>query len=150
MKQLRSKYDETKLIELTEKKDSHKTLEYNRKLEIKQLKQTIRDEEHQIEIINGDIFRLKNIGSEHKQEIINLKNSKTCPTCGQALGREHQEHIQKNIKEIEMKMFDVANQIREKEIEKNPHNELIKSTNTEITKIEEAIQTASDDGRNIS
>jgi len=140
---LKESCDETRLNELIEKKEHHKTVEYNRKLEIKQHKQIIRDEEHEIAILSGDVFKLKKEGVDYKNEINELKNSKICPTCGQELGQEHQEHIKKGIKEIELKMFVTADQINKKEKEKNPHQIIIDSTNKKNDELTELIQQSS-------
>ena len=95
---LKETYDEKKLIDLNEKKDVHKSSEYNKNLIIKTIEQEINNESHQIEIINGDIFRLKQDNEKNEDEINGLKNSKTCPTCGQPLTEEHQQHIDSKIK----------------------------------------------------
>lgn len=138
---LKTTYDIERLNKLTEQKDAHKTQEYNRKLEIKALEQTIRDEEHQIEIINGDIFRLKQDGAKYKKEAVELKQSKTCPTCKQPLSAEHQVHIDELIKEKETEMFGIAGKISNKEnIDKKAHQDIIDAKKIEITKVQKTIQ----------
>jgi len=142
IKPLKEIYDETKLIELTQKKELHKTGEYNAKLTIKGYEQVIRDEEHAIEIINGDVFRLKQDGAKLKKEIGDLKNSKICSQCGQLINKpEHQEHISKTVKQKETEMYDIAGQINIKEtINKNPHLDIIDEKKKEIEKIKLDIQ----------
>lgn len=134
---LKEKYDEERLNLLLNKKEEHKTSEYNKKLAIKVLEQGIRDEEHQIEIINGDIMRLKEDGAKCKKDILDLKKSKTCPTCGQPLTAEHQKHIDEKIKEYETKMFGIADKIKAKEnVDKLRHQEIINRKKNEISGIQ--------------
>lgn len=109
---LRETYDEARLVELTQKRDEHKQRVYEKKLEIKEEDRNKSDYEHRIEIINGKIFTLKKDGTTKKNEITKLKESKTCPTCGQALDEKHQEHINENIKKIEIDMYAVAKEIK--------------------------------------
>lgn len=137
---LKSSYDEKKLNELIEKKDIHKTNEYQEKLKIKAIEQEIRDFEHKIEIINGEIFRLKQDGIKYKKEITELKESKICPTCGQALTEEHQHNIDDAIKLKEIEMYGVAKTIKDKEIDINLHKLNINTKKVEIGKINEKIQ----------
>src|SRR5690606_29455901 len=85
IKPLKETYDENKLNELNQKKDENKTSEFSKKLDIKSLEQDIRDEEHAIEIINGDVFKLKEEGAKLKKEIADTKNSKVCDKCGQEI-----------------------------------------------------------------
>ena len=133
-------YDEAQLVSLLEKKENHKTFEYNEKLKIKACEQRIRDEEHAIELINGRIFNLKKEGAKFKDEIAKLRESKICPTCGQALDAEHQQHINDLITEHESKMFQIAKEI--KGIEGNDlvlvRNKIV-AENTNILNIEFAI-----------
>jgi len=142
---LKETYDSEKLNLLLEKKEFHKTNEYNKKVNIKALEQIVRDEEHAIEIINGDVFRLKEQGASLKKEIVALKNSKICSQCGQVIDKkEHQEHIAKNIKLKEDEMFPLAEKINTKEtIDKKAHQDIINAKNIEITNIKQDIETAS-------
>lgn len=112
---LSDSFDETEYNKLISDKEVHKQNEYQNKLKIKTIEQSIRDVEHKIEIVNGDVFRLKRDGANYKQEIQKLRQSKICPTCGQKMTEEHIKHIESNIKEIETKMFDVADKIKNKE-----------------------------------
>ena len=141
---LKTTYDADRLKVLIDKRDAHKTDEYNKKLDIKSLEQDIRDEEHLIEIINGEIFRLKQDGAKLKKEAVELKQSKTCPTCKQPLSAEHQVHIDELIKGKETEMFTIANQITVKEtVNKKAHQDIIDSKKLEIGKIQKTIQEAS-------
>jgi DNA repair exonuclease SbcCD ATPase subunit len=137
---LRETYDEEKLNALIAKKDTHKTNEYSMKMKIKEHEQTKRNHEHSIEILNGDIFRLKKQGTEYKEEIIKLKNSKTCPTCGQLLTADHRKHIDDKIKEIEGQMFPIADQIKDiQNVKIKEQQDIIDSTVKEIDKIKKDI-----------
>jgi hypothetical protein len=139
---LKTTYDTERLKGLIEQRDAHKTKEYNRKLEIKGLEQVIRDEEHQIEIINGEIFNLKKNGASYKQNIFDLRNSRTCPTCGQILTAEHQTHIDGEIQKAEKEMFRIAGEIKTKEnTDKKAHQDIIDAKNVEIGVIQVYIQT---------
>jgi DNA repair exonuclease SbcCD ATPase subunit len=113
---LSESYDEAKLKELIEKKDAHKTNEYNLKLKIKDFERKIADLDHEIEIINGKIFNLKRDGGAYKQNIADLKNSKTCPTCGQQLTADHQTHIDTQVKAAEKEMFRIAGEIKQHQV----------------------------------
>lgn len=136
-----SSYDEKRLNELIEKKDIHKTNEYQEKLKIKAIEQEIRDFEHKIEIVNGEIFRLKQDGAKFKKEISELKESKICPTCGQPLTEEHQHNIDDIIKMKEIEMYKVAKSIKDKEeIDIILHKNNINLKNVEIEKIKGRIQ----------
>ena len=112
---LKETYDEKKLNDHLIKKENHKTDEYDFKLIIKELEQKKREEEHSIEIINGDIFRLKEEGVKYKSIITELKESKICPTCNQPLLPEHQHSITDKIKFNEIEMFNVADKIKTKQ-----------------------------------
>jgi len=110
---LKTTYDIERLKVLLEQRDAHKTEEYNKKLKIKEWERKHVDVEHQIEIINGQIFRLKEDGAKLKKEIGDLKNSKVCSQCGQAINKqEHIDHINKTVKEKEIEMFSIADKIK--------------------------------------
>jgi len=140
--QLKETYDENRLEELNVKKNEFKLNEYNLKLKIKTIEQTIRDEEHTIEIINGEIFRLKQDGVKLKNEIIELKNSKICSQCGQVINKkEHQDHIKKMIEIKESEMFDIADKITIKEsIDKITHQKNIDKLKSDIKSVENEIE----------
>lgn len=142
IKPLKETYDETKLNELLQKKDEHKTTEYNKKLDIKNLEQDVRDEEHAIEIINGEIFRLKEDGAKLKKEIADTKNSKVCDKCGQEIKKqEHIDHIARVVKEKETEMYSIANKINIKEtVNKVEHKRIIDTKKKEIENIKKSIE----------
>lgn len=144
IKPLKETYDEKKLNELIQKKDEHKTTEYNEKLKIKTLEQEIRDEEHKIEIINGDVFRLKEDGAKLKKEITVTKNSKICDKCGQEIKKqEHIDHIAKVVEEKEKEMFSIADKINNKEkVDKVEHNRIINEKKQAVEKIKKSIEEA--------
>jgi len=134
-------YDEERLNELIEKRDAHKENEYNFNLQIKELQQEIDKENHNIEIINGKIHIAKQEGQKLKNEIIELKESKICPTCGQPLTEEHQHHINEKIKNKENEMYKIADEIKNhqktiNEVHKpkiDDFNAKIESINNEIS-----------------
>ncbi|MFW6246579.1 MAG: metallophosphoesterase [bacterium] len=138
---LQETYDEKRLDELLEKKETHRQTENKLKFEIKTVENKISVEEHKIEIINGDIFRLKQEGAKLKKEAIDLKNSKTCPTCGQIMTKEHISHITKLIDTKKTEMFGVANKMEVKESEKLSPQSQIKSYESEIKHIKTKIST---------
>jgi hypothetical protein len=145
IKPLKETYDGEKLKLLLEKKDVHKTNEYNKKLQIKGFEQTIRDNEHQIEIINGEILRLKQDGAKLKKEIGELKDSKVCSQCGQAINKpEHLEHISKTVSAKETEMFGIANKINIKEtVDKHEHQIIIDAQRKEIEGVQQSIEESS-------
>lgn len=144
IKPLKETYDEERLNALNQKKDTHKTDEHAKKLEIKEHERQISNEQHKIEIINGEIFRLKEDGAKHKKEIFDLKGSKICPTCGQAIDKkEHIEHINTLVSEKEVLMYAVGDKIKEKEKEIIPINAVIEKHNESIIKINKDISTKS-------
>lgn len=127
IKLLKSSYDENRLNELLEKKETHRTREKTLGFDIKNLERNIDNEKHNIALINGDIFRLKEDGSKLKQEAINLKNSKKCPTCGQQMTKEHIAHVNILIEKKKNEINDIVNKIKSKESEKNiPKSNIIK------------------------
>ena len=112
IKPLKKSYDETRLTELLQKKEEHKQEEYSQNLKIKEIEREITQEDHKIEIVKGYIHVAKENGAKNKQEISELRASKTCPTCGQILKEEHRVHIDQKIKEIEGVMFSFADAIK--------------------------------------
>lgn len=111
-------------------------------MQIKGHEQIIRDEEHQIEIINGDIYKLKQDGAKLKKEIADLKSSKICSQCGQAINKpEHIEHVNKTVKEKESEMYGVANKINIKDtVDKHEHQIVINAQKEEIVKLQKSIK----------
>ena len=141
IKPLKEKYDEERLKLLLEKKEIHKTNEYNKKLEIKGIEQAKLGEEHQIEIINGEILRLKENGTKLKQEITDTKNSKVCDKCGQEIKKqEHIDHIAKVVKAKEIEMFGTAEKIKIRENDKKGYQELIDAKVIQIGNIQQQIE----------
>lgn len=144
IKSLKEMYDVKRLEELNSKREEHKTNEYNQKLKIKGFEQIVRDEEHKIEIINGDIFKLKQDGARLKKEITDLKNSKICSQCGQAINKpEHIEHINKTVQSKEGEMFEIAKKIKTKEdVDKKVHSNNIQIQKNAITTVQKEIGNA--------
>jgi predicted phosphodiesterase len=138
-------YDIKRLEELTEKKDTHKTKVYESNLEIKKFEQYKRDEDHANEIIRGDIVNLNKSGVNKKEEILKLSKSKTCPTCGQKMGAEHQTHINTSIEAIKKEMFTIAADIKTKEDLIPVHNNKIVEYDLEIQKIKNKITKMTED-----
>lgn len=137
-------YDEKKLNELIEKKNEHKTNEYNFKLKIKEFEQQLRDENHAIEILNGKIFRQNEKITALEKDIESLKNSKVCLTCGQELSEDHQHNINEKIKnkigernECELEIKNIQNTIA------ISHESNIKLIEADIIKINEEIKKSS-------
>jgi len=138
---LRETYDEDRLNELIEKRDEHKQLVYDKKLDIKSKERDKSDYQHSVEIINGKIFTLKGDGSKLKKEILELKNSKICSQCGQVIDKkEHQDHIKKMVEEKEGQMFDIAKKIKEHQHDIDTDwNPIIKKCDDDIVKINDEI-----------
>ncbi|MFA5207107.1 MAG: metallophosphoesterase [Candidatus Paceibacterota bacterium] len=148
---LKETYDAEKLKTLIEKKDTHKSNEYQQKMLIKTHEQTKTNEDHAIEIINGEIFRLKEQGAKLKKEIVDLKNSKICSQCGQAINKqEHIDHILNTVKLKEDEMFPLADKIKAKEnVDKKAHQDKIEEEDKAIAKINEEIRVASLEMENV-
>jgi DNA repair exonuclease SbcCD ATPase subunit len=148
---LKETYDAEKLKTLIEKKDTHKSNEYQQKMLIKTYEQTKTNEDHAIEIINGEIFRLKEQGAKLKKEIVDLKNSKICSQCGQAINKqEHIDHILNTVKLKEDEMFPLADKIKAKEnVDKKAHQDKIEEEDKAIAKINEEIRVASLEMENV-
>ena len=109
---LKESYDEEKLIELLNKKDSHRDEEFGVKNQIKDVETKIRDIEYTASTLRGDNVRLKEEGGKLKKQIEQIKSNTNCPTCGQLLDDNHQEHIKEQVKEIEKEMFSIAKKIQ--------------------------------------
>ena len=147
---LKETYDAERLKTLIEKKDTHKTNEYNKKVLIKAIEQNKMAEDHAIEIINGDIFRAKAQGADYKKQIQDLKDSKICSQCGQTLTAEHQIHITEKIKSIEKLMFPLADNIKKWDtIDKKVHQDKIVEEDKRIAVINEEIRVASLEMENV-
>lgn len=96
--ELPEKYDEIELNKLIERKDEAKKLEYEDKLSKSKIDREIQDENHKIEIINGEIFTLNREINTINGDIEKLKNSKVCPTCNQEIkDPKHVKSITDNI-----------------------------------------------------
>lgn len=128
IKPLKESYDIKRYDDLIDKKEEHKQSVYDLKFEKKEFESKIEGEEHKIEIENGKIHVLKGNGVEKKEQIKELKESKTCPTCKQPLTEDHQHIIDDNIKAKENEMFEIARKI-------NEHQKIIKEVHE--PKIEE-------------
>jgi DNA repair exonuclease SbcCD ATPase subunit len=112
---LKETYDSEKLEELEKTKSEHKTTEFEHKLKIRECEQNKSLLSNSIEVIRGEIKRLKESGKDLKDEILDLKESKTCSQCGQELTDEHKSHMLEKIKGLEEKMFKISKEIKEKE-----------------------------------
>ena len=145
---LRETYDSERLKVLLEKKEQHKTIEHGKKLDIKSLEQIVRDNEHAVEIINGQILNLKTTGASYKKEILALREGKNaenpiCPLCQQEIVPDHLKHIDESIVEKEKEMFRIAGEIKIKEsVDKKVHMDVVAAKNIEIRNIEVEIQLA--------
>jgi predicted nucleic acid-binding Zn-ribbon protein len=99
--QLKDFYDENKYNELINERDDNKQKIYEINLKIKEVNNQILMKQHEISVVNGEIFRLNQNIEERKKETETLKNSKICPTCKQKLNEEHiLLHIEEKIKTI--------------------------------------------------
>ena len=145
IKLLVESYDEKKLDELLEKKENHRVNENKNKFEIKNIEKSIGEEQHKIAIINGEILRLKENGAKLKQDAIDLKNSKNCPTCGQQMTEEHISHVNVLIEKKKTEMFKIADKIKQKETEKDVPNKEIEKYNNNIRDINKDIVSQNDE-----
>lgn len=109
---LKETYDVEKLNNLILQRDGHKQTIYEKKMSIKEQERTKSNHRHQIEILNGKIFTLKRDGKTLKDEVTALKESKTCPTCGQLMTAEHQTHVDEKVNEKVAKMYSLGDDIK--------------------------------------
>ncbi len=138
---LRETYDEARLADLMTRKEEHKTGEYAEKLKIRTFEQTIRDREHAIEIINGDIFRLKQESTQCMNNITELINSKVCPTCGQQLLPEHQAHIEERVNVHKIRIKEIVAEVNTKEkVSKKEQQDAIDALRVEIDNVNAGIK----------
>jgi DNA repair exonuclease SbcCD ATPase subunit/DNA repair exonuclease SbcCD nuclease subunit len=145
IKSLKETYDAEKLKLFLEKKEEHKTGEYNARIDIKVSELDITNAEHQIEIINGEIFRLKQNGASKKKEALVLKDGKNaknpiCPTCQQEIVPDHLKHIDEKISGLEKEMFSIVDLINEKTANKTTPQNIIDARKQEIEGIKKQIQ----------
>ncbi|MFV2016227.1 MAG: hypothetical protein ACC656_12410, partial [Candidatus Heimdallarchaeota archaeon] len=128
-------YDEEKLKELLDRKELHRDGEFGVKNQIKDVEGEIRDVEYAASTLRGDNVRLKEQGGKLKKDIEILKSNTNCPTCGQLLDDNHQEHIKEQVKEVEKEMFEIAKKIRKKAAEVIVHESDIGSHKTKIANL---------------
>ncbi len=132
-------YDGVRLGELTTKKDNHKTLEYEKRTHINKRRLEIEQLNSAITRLNGEIELLKREGGALKKEIINLNDSQTCPTCGQAKVAETIAKIKDTIKDKETLMYAIVDKIRAKEFEKPAIERKIVDAVNDINDVEKMI-----------
>lgn len=132
-------YDVVRLDELTTKKDNHKAIEFENRTKINKKRMEIEQLNSAISAVNGKIELLKKEGGGIKKEIVRLNESKNCPSCGQSLGAEHEAHIKQTIKEYEAQMYQIANEIKQKESEKPLLINNIESCKKNIVELESTI-----------
>lgn len=137
IKGLAETFDTDRYTNLVSERDSIKDKINNIKIEIKNIETANLTEQHKIEIINGEIFRLTNTGNEKKESYLNLKSAVeskseiTCPTCGQIVGKDNIEHIKNEMDKLKSEMHDLANQILQKKTNEIPPIQQIISNNKE-------------------
>jgi len=137
---LKQSYDVDRYNELIGRRDEHKNIVYEYRLSIKNIERQIQEIEHKIEIIRGNIFQLKKEKSRLEQEIVELTNSKICPSCGQPKTKEHIGHVN----EVIVKKNNEINDILEKIVvfENNDigiHNNTITEYRNKIVTINKSI-----------
>lgn len=111
---LKSEYNSDRLTELLEIKDSHKQYEYDQKMRMNNIEREILHLENSIQRINGDVMLLKKEGSKKKEELLKLKESKNCPTCGQQLTKDHLDHFSNLMEDVKKEMYKIADEIKVK------------------------------------
>jgi Calcineurin-like phosphoesterase len=139
IKPLKKTYDKENFDKLTKKKDDHKQQESESNLEKKEKERLKGVEDHNIEIINGNIFRLKEDGANKKQEVNELRESKNCPTCGQALtdlSDEHKKFIDEKVKVLIDEMYDIGGKIKIEEKSIKVHEDKVDEYLKDIKTIE--------------
>lgn len=117
---LKNSYDSERLEFLMKKKDENKNIHYMLNTKIKDLNNSINLKRNNIERINGEILLIKKTITKYENEIIQLKNSKICPTCGQPVQKDKQSHIQQKIESIYKEISELNGDIADKESSKIP------------------------------
>jgi len=130
LKDLKETYDAERLSELEEKKANHKDNEFNLKMEIRGFDQEISSKEHSIEVLRGEIIRLKEEGKEKKESLISLKKDKVCPFCKEKLSEENQKHFKSEIEKLSKRVYEIAEEIEDKKTK-------IKKYEKEISELED-------------
>jgi DNA repair exonuclease SbcCD ATPase subunit len=94
-----------------------------------------------IELINGEIFKLKNEGVKIKDEYTKFINSPKCPTCGQKIvGDEHKDVFDETSKKMKDEMFRIADKIKQHQnVDIVEKNKIIDQYKLDIDKIERDI-----------
>jgi len=132
---LKVKYDNNLLDSLMIKKDENRTNHYNLNTKIKEISNLIDLKKNNIERINGEIIQIKRTITKYEAEIDKLKNSKTCPTCGQLVQEDKQSHIQDTIESINLEIKGLLKDITDKDSSKNPIQKQIAEMLTDIDKL---------------
>lgn len=141
IKSLRESFEENRLEELVKLKDDHKNQEFKLGNQINQIKLNIGMLDAQVIKINGDVELLKRDGANKRAKIAELRSSTNCSQCGQEIKKEeHQQHIQKRIKETETEMFAIAAAIKEKTPLKENLLLQIESLKSDIVSIKKTIE----------
>lgn len=135
---LKSTYDVQRLIDLTNARDNHKAEEFKLRTEINNYRLAIEQTISLHNKHNGEIEILKRDGKLKREEISNLNNSKTCPTCKREKNQDTIIPIQEKIKAIETEMYAIAAQINTK-LEDNSFTIKIDDLKKSIADIEESI-----------
>jgi len=136
---LPSSYEEEKLSALELKKEVIKNTEFELRSENRTIESNIIVDRNSIEVINGNIKRLKQDGVKIKTEINDLKNSTNCPTCNQSLGDDHITHITKGIKGKVVEAKSIAEKIYAEENKKPSIENKIQEQRDTINSNEEKI-----------
>lgn len=139
---LKPTYDSQKLVDLTNARDNHKAEEFKLRTEINNHRLAIEQTISLQNKHNGEIEILKRDGKAKREEIANLNNSKTCPTCKREKNQDTILPIQEKIKSIEVEMYGIAEQINLKKSD-NSFQIKIDALNESIKKIENTIATKS-------
>jgi len=134
-------FDEEKFKTLEEKIERFKTLINEKKIEKNNINNNISNVEHSIELINGEIFKLKNEGVKIKDEYTKFINSPKCPTCGQKIvGDEHKDVFDETSKKMKDEMFRIADKIKQHQnVDIVEKNKIIDQYKLDIDKIERDI-----------
>lgn len=132
------KYDEDRYNELEKKIENFKENINSEKI-IKNNKLNEKSNiEHSIQLLNGDIFKLKNEGVVLKEEFEKFKNSPICPTCNQKIvGDEHKDIYQKTLNDKKSKIIEIANKIKSiQNVDIVEKNDKLKEINKNIEDVE--------------
>jgi DNA repair exonuclease SbcCD ATPase subunit len=107
-------YDVNEFNRCESEKEKHKQFVYDNKVQMNNVKLEIDKLTNKKFAIVGEIELIKRDGKRLKDEIASLKESQTCPTCGQLKGVEAIEKIKESINQKMIRINELVAEINQK------------------------------------